>query len=304
MINLVILFFIVTSTNIKTLGNAGLDITFSIDNAARGAVTFSEAVFLNAEGEPDLPSVLYKVGIPQDADVEIIVSESRGEAIKNVTIDPVIYAGIYEGREREIYTPRSTVYQENTLFPEVLYEVSQPGYFRDIYTIDIRLNPVRYNPVKKELHVSQYITVSIRFKNKPRVKPILDLSFEEIYKRTIINYEQCRSWRREALRNGTNPFASGVWFKIEVDEEGLYRIGYSEIQDAGLDPAQFDPQTMKIYTAEFDLLPTDVVSPFADSLIEIPVYVEGEADHSFDAGDYLMFYGYPASHFVPDSEWK
>jgi hypothetical protein len=302
MINLCILFFVVNSTSVKTLGNTGVDITFSMDNAARGAVVFSEAVYLHDEGEPDLPSVLYKVGIPQDADVEIIVSESREEVMKNITIDPVIYAGIYEGRESDVYAFRSDVYQENELFPESMYEVSQPGYFRDIYTIDIRLNPVRYNPVTKELRVSQHIAVHIRFKEKPKIKPILDPSFEEIYKKTIINYEQCKSWRREPLRNGTNPFASGVWFKIEVDEEGLYCLDYSEIQDAGLDPAQFDPQTMKIYTAAFDLLSTDVVSPFADSLIEVPVYVEGEADHSFDAGDYLMFYGYPASHFVPDSE--
>jgi hypothetical protein len=302
MINLFILFFVINSTSIKTLGSAGLDISFSMNNVARGAVVFSEAMYLNNEGEPDLPSVLYKIGIPQDADVEIIVSESRGEVIKNITIDPVIHAGIYEGGEREVYPLRNNVYQENKLFPESMYEVSQPGYFRDIYTIDVRLNPVRYNPVTKELHVSQHVTVSIRFKNKPSVKPILDPSFEEIYKNAIINYEQCKLWRREPLRNGTNPFASGVWFKIEVDEEGIYRIGYSEIQDAGLDPAQFDPQTMKIYTAAFDLLPTDVVSPFADSFIEVPVYVEGEADHNFDAGDYLIFYGYPASHFVPDSE--
>jgi hypothetical protein len=93
-----------------------------------------------------------------------------------------------------------------------------------------------------------------------------------------------------------NLFATGVWFKIEADSEGLYTIGYNEIQTAGIDPAQFDPRTMKIYAAAFDLLPKTVTSIFADSLVQVPVFVSGEDDGSFDQGDYVVFYAFPASH--------
>jgi hypothetical protein len=98
-----------------------------------------------------------------------------------------------------------------------------------------------------------------------------------------------------------NPFETGVWFKIEVNEEGLYKIDHDVLKNADLDPGQFDPQTMKIYTAAFELLPEDVQTAFGDSLVEVPVYVAGEDDHSFDAQDYLLFYGYPANHFVVDT---
>jgi len=301
MMNLVLLFFIVGTSHIRELGTAGVEISFSLDTLRSIDYSFPDAVWLNREGEPNLPSVVYKLGIPQDGDVEVVVTDYAEEMLRGVTIEPVRYVGIHESPLHETVTVYSEVYKENKFFPKELVEVSQPGYFRDIYTVEVRLNPVRYNPISRELKVSKNVKIAITFKGRPMAKRILDTSFEEIYKRTIVNYEQCRAWRREPkpdYRNGV----SGIWFKIEVDQEGIYRIGYNEIRSAGLVPQQFDPQTMKIYTAAFDLLPADVISPFADSLVEISVYVHGEGDHSFDQSDYLVFYGHPASHFVPDSE--
>ncbi len=302
MVNITLLLFIISSSTVRELGNKGIEISFTMDQLDRQDYSFREAVWLNNEGEPNLPSLLYKIGIPQNSDIEVTIIESREEAIKDITIEPVIYTGIYEPPFLETGEIRSNVYKENRYFPENLIEVSEPAYFRDIYTVEVRLNPVQYNPVSMELRVLRNVKIKINFKGEPGIKPIIDTSFEEIYKRTIVNYEQCRKWRRTPKRDGRNPFSSGVWFKIEVEEEGIYRIGYDEIIDAGLDPGQFDPMTMKIYTAAFDLLPRDVVDPFEDSLIELPVYVEGEDDYSFDEGDYLIFYGFPANHFMPDSE--
>lgn len=302
MVNIVLLLFIISNSTVRELGNKGIEISFTMDKLDRQNYSFSEAVWLNNEGEPNLPSLLYKIGIPQDSDVEITIIENREDILKNVAIEPVIYPGIYEPPFPEAVEIHGDVYKENRYFPQNLIEISKPAYFRDIYTVEVKLNPMQYNPVSKELRILKNVKINIRFKGEPRIKPITDKSFEEIYKRTIVNYEQCKKWRREPKRDSRNPFALGVWFKIEVDEEGIYRIGYDEIVDAGLDPGQFDPKTMKIYTAAFDLLPIDVVATFEDSLIEIPVYVEGEDDYSFDENDYLIFYGYPGSHFTPDSE--
>ena len=304
MINFFLLVFSInTSNNIKTIGHTEIEISFSMHKKSAAAdFSFPDAFWLNNIGEPNLPSALHKIGIPQHGDVEVEVVNNQEEVIKNITIEPVRYAGIYEPPIAEAFETQSDVYQKNRFYPTDLFTVSEPGYFRDLYTVDVRLNPVRYNPVSKELRISSNLKIKIKFKGTAQAKPIIDQAFEEIYKRTVANYEQCKTWRREPILNNSNPFASGVWFKIEVDTEGIYRIGYDEIKKAGLDPQQFDPKTMKIYTAAFDLLPVNVSLPFADSLIEVPVYVQGEDDHAFDNNDYLIFYGYPASHFVPDSE--
>ncbi len=300
MINLLLMVFVVGTSAIKELGTTGIEISFSLDSLRRMDYSFSEAVWLNNEGEPNLPSVVYKIGIPQDGAVDIIITDYREERVSNAVVEPVYYHGIRELPTPEPMKVYSTVYTENAFFPEDLVEVSEPGYFRDIYTVDVRLNPVRYNPVTRELTVTKDVKVRVIFKGRPKARRVGDTPFEKIYRQTIINYGQCKTWIREP-KPDRGMRQSGMWFKIEVDEEGIYRIGYDDIQRAGLDPQQFDPQTIKIYTAAFDLLPEDVTTPFEDSLVEVAVYVHGEDDQSFDASDYVLFYGYAASHFAPDS---
>jgi len=299
MVNIFLLIMVAVS-GVRMLGDRGLEIEFSMDSVVVD-YGFSDAVWLSRAGEPNVPSVVYRIGIPQGGDVEMVVSERREEVIDGVRIEPVRDVGILEPpypAQVEVY---GDVYNEARFFPYQEIEVTKPGYLRDLNVVEVRLNPVQYNCVTGELRLVRLIRFEVRFIGRPQERAVIDESFEEIYRRLLVNYEQCCFWRREPLRDGWDPFFGGAWYKIEVSEEGLYRIGYDEIRAAGLDPGQFNPRTMKVYTAAFDLLPRNVVDPFADSLIEIPVYVAGEGDGRFDRDDYLIFYGYPASHFVPDS---
>lgn len=302
MVSFFMVLVVVGSTTIKQLGTNGVEIDFSAESISRDDYSISEAVWLSELGEPNVPSLLYKIGIPQDGDVEVRLISHHETVYRNVVIDPVYYVAVDErpGSDQNIY--RAVVYEQNRFFPDSLISISEPGYFRDLYTVDVRMNPVRYNPITRELRVSERMRISIEFKGQPRIRRSIDDAYDVIYSQTIANYEQCRDWQRVPQPTRHNPFAGGVWFKIEVDEAGLYKIGHSEISDAGLDPEQFDPRTMKIFTAPFDILPRTVPLPDSlDSLIEIPVYVRGEEDGRFDAGDYLLFYGYGASHYVADT---
>ena len=65
------------------------------------------------------------------------------------------------------------------------------------------------------------------------------------------------------------------YLKLYVIENGIYRITKTEFTQAGISTANIDPRTVKVY--------------FKGG--EIPVYFEGEQDGSFDANDYLDFYG-------------
>ncbi len=302
MVSFLLLFIVVGTTTIRQLGTNGIEISFTVERMGREDYSIPDAVWLSKRGEPNVPSLLYKIGIPQDGDVEVRLISHSETVYRNVVIDPAYYVAVDEEpvSDREIF--RADVYSQNRFFPDSLVSVSEPGYFRDLYTVDVRINPVRYNPVTRELKVSQNMRISIEFRGQPRTRRSFDDSYDLIYGQTIANYEQCKDWQRIPQPTRSNPFDGSVWFKIEVDEAGLYRIGHAEISDAGLDPNQFDPRTMKIYTAPFGALPRTVPMPDSlDSLIEIPVYVSGEEDGVFDSQDYLIFYGYAASHFVPDS---
>lgn len=288
--------------HILDIGDKGLQIEFDGAQINLPDLKFSGATSFAQPGEPDLPSLNIFVGVPQNGEVEVQVIENQTEVFSGVEVKPVIPLAIYEPPLREEPGKESEVYKQNKLFPEQILEVSSPGYMRDIRVVNIKLHPVQYNPVKRELVVSRRLKIMVKFQAKPESYPIMDKSFEEIYKQTIINYGQCKNWRRKVDQQSIkNPFTIGAWFKIEIGEEGLYKLDYDELRNAGIDPKQFDPKTMKVYKAAFEILPKNVLTSFADSLVEIPVYVEGEEDHSFDKKDYLVFYGFPASHFIPDT---
>ncbi len=303
MLSYILLIMIVGNTTVKELGSRGIEIDFSAAEPTAESYSFPDAVWLNKQGEPNTPSLLYKIGIPQGGNAAVTVLDHDEVVFKNVVVDPVYYVAVEEGPAQKRGRIHSEVYEQNRFFPDDLVVISEPGYFRDLYTVDVRINPVRYNPVTKELRVSRKLRLSVRFSGEPRNQRAVDVSYDQIYKKTIVNFEQCKDWRRVAQSRIQNPFAGATWFKILVQEQGIYRIGYNEIVNAGLDPSQFDPRTMKIYTAPFDVLPRFTPIPDSlDSLIEIPVFVRGEGDGTFDDVDYLIFYGYAASHFVPDTE--
>lgn len=69
--------------------------------------------------------------------------------------------------------------------------------------------------------------------------------------------------------------ATGTSYKIKVDADGIYRITYADLAAVGLPVDTVDPRTFKIW----------------EQGTEIAIYVEGEADGSFDPGDAILFYG-------------
>jgi hypothetical protein len=304
--SLSILLCLLGSIEVNAIGNNRLEVAIRIDHADKGPYLIEDGVWLNKAGEPDLPSLLYRIGLPQDGGVDVRIAEKVEKKQRGISVMPVYYAGIREGVPFERVIDTSEVYRQDRYFPYDIVEISQPGYYRDIYVATLRINPVQYNPLKREATFITFLKLELTFRGTPQPRAVHDKGFEELYEQKILNYAQCRTWRREPtpeVRSG--PFEQGVWYKIEVEEGGAYKIGYDEIVQAGLNPQQFDPVTIKLFTAPFDVLPGGVTSVFPDSLIEIPVYVHGEDDHQFDQGDYVLFYGFPASHYTlaPELIW-
>ncbi|WP_338760314.1 C25 family cysteine peptidase [Bernardetia sp. ABR2-2B] len=64
------------------------------------------------------------------------------------------------------------------------------------------------------------------------------------------------------------------YYKITINEDGLYRINFQELIDAGI-PSSIDPSRLQMYYHGK----------------EIPIKVEGEADGRLDSLDYVEFYG-------------
>lgn len=85
--------------------------------------------------------------------------------------------------------------------------------------------------------------------------------------------------------------STGEWYKIGVTKDGVYSLSYSFLQSMGMDMASVNPQNIRIYGNGGGMLPSANWQYRPDDLTENAIYVSGEADGKFDAGDLIFFYG-------------
>lgn len=84
--------------------------------------------------------------------------------------------------------------------------------------------------------------------------------------------------------------SSGSWYKIAIPVTGAYRIDYNFLLNAGIPVNGLNPNHIHIFGNGMGMLPeaNNVVRP--DDLVNNAIFIEGDTDGSFDAGDYIVFY--------------
>ncbi|MBA4058657.1 MAG: hypothetical protein C0490_28330, partial [Marivirga sp.] len=68
---------------------------------------------------------------------------------------------------------------------------------------------------------------------------------------------------------------SQQYFKIPIAKDGLYKLTYSDLQDAGFPLGSTDPKKIQLYHRGK----------------EHAIYINGELDNQFDPVDYIVFFG-------------
>ena len=85
--------------------------------------------------------------------------------------------------------------------------------------------------------------------------------------------------------------ATGEWYKIGVIADGVYQIGYDDLEELGIAVENINPKNIHIYGNGNGMLPEANNKERYDDLVENAIYVEGEDDGVFNTDDYLLFYG-------------
>lgn len=86
--------------------------------------------------------------------------------------------------------------------------------------------------------------------------------------------------------------STGTFHKISVTKTGVFRISADFIQnEIGLNLGDINPKKIKVYGHGGGKLPLKAGVYEKDDLPEIPIIVAGEEDNTFDASDYILFYG-------------
>lgn len=249
----------------------------------KGIIEYFNFINEGLPGSPVVPSETYFIAIPPLSRIKVQTTNQKYNYIRN--------SGIAFNPEVTISNDSVLVYRESKpdlskfisdQYPETEIEVIDYTWLRDYYCAVVKVNTHSYNWKKKEIRELQSVTLKIDFVDVIAYNPSRYTvgEFDKVLDKVILNYEsasQFRADKKEFLPVDT----SGNWIdysreyvKLQIPDDGIYRIGYNQITGYGINPQSVNPKTFKIFSKGK----------------EIPIYVFGENDLSFDPGDYIEFW--------------
>lgn len=169
-------------------------------------------------------------------------------------------------------------------FTQPLIENKGYLWFRDFYCIHLRINTHQFDESQNLL--TEISDIRLKFEFEPSTKLLqhspleIKSDFDENLRQLFINWqiaEQFRSNPPKLLTDNTGNWInySANYLRIGTVSDGIYRITKQDLENYGINTSSINPKTFQLF--EYG--------------IEKPIYVSGEADLSFDNGDYIEFYG-------------
>ncbi len=263
--------------------------------------------YVQEAGAPALPYFSTFVAVPPSADVAIEVVETAVSQHTVSTIQPapqpdfsipenvpdhalspytIIENGEIVGYQPlpQIYAQNQTIYQTNAFYPQGNYTLSAPQSYRDYRLVELRLYPLRYNPVTQQLTQAKHLSVNVTFTgaNMDEIRPLPshNNSYQQGIASLAINHEQAKNWR--SVQNlqpaATTQLPIGTeTYKIEINQDGIYEITGQDLQDAGMNIAVIDPNTIEmLYRGQ----------PHAYQ------FIDNNGNDNLDTDDIIRFYGW------------
>jgi hypothetical protein len=254
--------------------------------------------FINDPGKPQLPLVTSLIGVPPDARLEMQIVLDNAQLLPGVFRVPAAPtpASIEPGDQEESrspalnYTADSSVYSSDTSYPSSPVSLSSDAWVRDHRVVRVSFYPFQYNPVHGSLTWHSNIRIEIHFYGDKAASTLCascDAAasqpdpFGGVLQSSLINYDTAKNWRSMAqaasnfqpVRSASH--SSTPRYKITIDHDGVYQLTYADLQQAGVDLENVNPQNFSL---------TSQGQPVAMQII-------GATDDKFDSLDTLTFYG-------------
>ena len=215
------------------------------------------------EARSNIYKGFYLSPYPEIYSQEILIPQQSKENNKTIPLYPPLIRGGQGGFSQEIngnfiiskrFAINGNIYSKNEFYPENIVEISKEGFIRNQKVALLKIFPVQFNPVSREIRVYPKIKIQISF--EPDIQKV--------------NFKS-NSSQKTSIFSATQ-FPS---LKIAIKEDGIYRITSSDLEQAGIDTSTIDPKNIRMFNKEN----------------ELAILSMGENDGVFDDGDYIEFYG-------------
>jgi len=258
-------------------------------------ISFPSCSFTKIPQKPAIPFREFLLAIPDGAELSWNISGVVENELREVVPVPVMYPG----RDKNNFPVYDIKIDENdyNFLPQSRIEISGQLQFRDMPVVRVRFYPVSYDHGQKRIGLITRASITIVFKNgkMPDGQAVSVAKLDNLYSDMILNFGQAKTWikkRPRQLKKRLLDFQK-PWYKITVEEDGLYKISRSALASAGIDVSSIDPRTIKIYNnggRPLNVL-TTAQENNPDGPVENAILVMGEEDGVFNESDYILFYG-------------
>ncbi|WP_340074279.1 type IX secretion system sortase PorU [Leptobacterium sp. I13] len=132
------------------------------------------------------------------------------------------------------------------------------------------------------------------YKDENQIKRVVSFDIEYVIDSRVNKFSNTNG--RGNIINSV--LREGTWYKFYVEKTGVYRIDRNFLRQLGVDINTIDPRKIKIYGngGRMQSLMNEV--DYIKDTPENAIQVIGEADGSFDANDYILFYA------IGPDEWN
>lgn len=231
-------------------------------------------------GGPELPVLVQLLQLPgSDAKIQVLSVDEQEVEASNLARTPEDIKLDFQGQYR--YPPRPDIYR-NAYYPQDWITLGEPVLWRGHRLAALTVYPLRINPITGRGKLITHLVVRISFQGT-RPNPIDSRPLTKTEQNTLTSMLGplggtifARERDRQSPLVPTTSYTTND-YKIYVSEEGLYHITYQDLLDAGVPVLTIDPRYLRLQNKGDD----------------IPIFVAGEADRSFDPTDYIEFYGIP-----------
>jgi hypothetical protein len=255
-----------------------LDFTFLVSDLGMSATP----------GAPQLPFDECKIAVPEGGSISLnLTAQSGQEIVLEKRLLPV--PRIFRNSETDTYeyTVDEQLYASAVNEPFTILPLQR---FRSLTFVPIRINPFLYDG-KSQLKAYDRIEFTVTISGNVNLRSNLPLDdLTSLVAEQTINPTQAVRWQsmQRAPVNYADFSLSDHWVKVETDKDGMFRITPSQL--SMLPVADIDPKTFRLFTTGGETLPYNV-SYAGPVFREVPIYVKGESDGTFNSTDYILFYG-------------
>ena len=247
-------------------------------------------------GLADLRSRTITIGVPGQTGNTISVLAADYESLASFDYAPV-----------PTYVPRSVQYpagkkyveragRVNMIGPTDIATLDQPFGYGGVTAACVKVTPVQYNSSARTVRKYTRLVIRVDFGvAENRLRAGEDISWVE---NSLLNAASARHWlvprrslSRPAVQNSM--LATGSWIKIEIKDDGMYKIDSKVLKAAGIDVGSVGSfQNLRVYGGTGRPLPASLAADFLSDLSELSVRrVDVNGNGTFDEGDYVLFFG-------------